>query len=230
MQIISKVRSKVTLFPVNHPSFRAVFFLMGARKKKCGLFSGVQSLWICNFYWIIGINYSNADNWGCFYERGINLESWASCPRKLVSVLPMIFSTSWFLWVSVIDCFHTRAKCAIWMIIWIAQFEWSFEWQYFGPCVRKSISRCVIWIAQFKWWCRWSLIIFSHCPKETGIILANDFQAHPGFVSFCHGVIEASSFFFYVQKDSTHRKKTTSTGWILLPLKYEWLNRKRKWM
>ena len=32
-----------------------------------------------------------------------------------------------------------------------AQFEWSFEWQYFGPCVRKITSWCVIWIAQFKW-------------------------------------------------------------------------------
>ena len=32
-----------------------------------------------------------------------------------------------------------------------AQFEWSFEWRYFGPCVRKIIPRCVIWIAQFKW-------------------------------------------------------------------------------
>ena len=49
------------------------------------------------------------------------------------------------------DCFHTRAKCKIWMIIRIAQFEWSFESQYFGPCVRKITSRCLIWIAQFKW-------------------------------------------------------------------------------
>ena len=27
----------------------------------------------------------------------------------------------------------------------------SFEWRYFGPCVRKFASRCVSWIAQFKW-------------------------------------------------------------------------------
>ena len=32
-----------------------------------------------------------------------------------------------------------------------AQFEWSFKWRYFGPCVRKITSRCIIWIAQFKW-------------------------------------------------------------------------------
>ena len=67
-----------------------------------------------------------------------------------------------------IDCFHTWAKvsnlnyryhsnCAIWIIIgmmvfwtvctckfisrcviWIVQFEWSFEWQYFGPCVHTQ--------------------------------------------------------------------------------------------
>ena len=35
------------------------------------------------------------------------------------------------------DCFHTRAKC----IIWIAHFEWSLERQYFGPCVCQITSR-----------------------------------------------------------------------------------------
>ena len=49
------------------------------------------------------------------------------------------------------DCFHTRAKCAIWIIIWIVQFEWSFELQYFGPCIRQITSRCIIWNVQFKW-------------------------------------------------------------------------------
>ena len=35
-----------------------------------------------------------------------------------------------------------------------AQLEWSFEWWYFGPCVRKITLQCVIWIVQFKWWSR----------------------------------------------------------------------------
>ena len=39
----------------------------------------------------------------------------------------------------------------IWIIIWIAHFELSFEWRYFGPCVHQTTSRCVIWNAQFKW-------------------------------------------------------------------------------
>ena len=42
------------------------------------------------------------------------------------------------------DSFHTRAKCVIWIIIWIAHSEWSFERQYFGPCVCQITSWCVI--------------------------------------------------------------------------------------
>ena len=49
------------------------------------------------------------------------------------------------------DCFHTRAKCAIWIWIRNAHFELKFERQYFGPCVRQITSRCVIWNAHFKW-------------------------------------------------------------------------------
>ena len=38
------------------------------------------------------------------------------------------------------------------MIIQIAQFEWLFEWWYFGPCVScKITSGSIIWIVQFKW-------------------------------------------------------------------------------
>ena len=47
--------------------------------------------------------------------------------------------------------FSHDAKCAIWIIIWIAQFELSFEWRYFGPCVCQITSWCVIWNTQFKW-------------------------------------------------------------------------------
>ena len=67
MRIIFKVRSKVTGFPHAHPSLR-VFFLMAARKKKSGLFSGVQSLWM-QFL----LNYphnSYVDNWGMLLWKG----------------------------------------------------------------------------------------------------------------------------------------------------------------
>ena len=50
-----------------------------------------------------------------------------------------------------LDCFHTRAKCVIWIWIWNAHFELKFERQYFGPCVRQITSWCVIWNAHFKW-------------------------------------------------------------------------------
>ena len=41
----------------------------------------------------------------------------------------------------VIVGFHTRAKCAIWMII--NSSYGSFEWRYFGLCVRKmTVQRC----------------------------------------------------------------------------------------
>ena len=49
------------------------------------------------------------------------------------------------------DCFHTRAKCVIWIWIWNAHFELKFERRYFGPCVRQITSRCIIWNAHFKW-------------------------------------------------------------------------------
>ena len=67
MRIISKVRSKVTFFPSRSSVFFE-FFLMGARKKKCGLFSRVQSLWT-QFL----LNYphnSYADNWGMLLWKG----------------------------------------------------------------------------------------------------------------------------------------------------------------
>ena len=46
-----------------------------------------------------------------------------------------------------ITVFTREQECVIWIIIWIAHFEWSFERQYFGPCVRQITSRCV----HFKW-------------------------------------------------------------------------------
>ena len=49
------------------------------------------------------------------------------------------------------DCFHTRAKCVIWLLIRNAHFELKFGRRYFGPCVRQITSRCVIWNAHFKW-------------------------------------------------------------------------------
>ena len=33
-----------------------------------------------------------------------------------------------------------------------APFEWSFNWQYFWPWVRKITLRCIISNAEFKWW------------------------------------------------------------------------------
>ena len=50
------------------------------------------------------------------------------------------------------DCFHTRAKCVIWIWIRKAYFELKFKRRYFGPCVRQITSRCIIWNAHFKWW------------------------------------------------------------------------------
>ena len=47
--------------------------------------------------------------------------------------------------------FAREQKWAILILIWVAQFEWSFEWRYFLPCVCKLTSRCVIWNAQLKW-------------------------------------------------------------------------------
>ena len=52
---------------------------------------------------------------------------------------------------SFIDCFHTRAKCVIWIWIRNAHFELKFKRRYFGPCVRQITSRCIIWNAHFKW-------------------------------------------------------------------------------
>ena len=46
MQIISKVQSKVTLYHDNYPSSFKIFFFLWVLGKKCGLFSGVQILWI----------------------------------------------------------------------------------------------------------------------------------------------------------------------------------------
>ena len=76
-------------------------------------------------------------------------------PSLSFPTVSIIVKCLWFFFLwglsSIIDCFHTRAKCAIWIIIWIAHFELSFEWRYFGPCVRQMTSRCVIWNGQFKW-------------------------------------------------------------------------------
>ena len=41
--------------------------------------------------------------------------------------------------------FTQEQKCAIWILIRIAQFEW----RYFGPCIRKITLRCVIWMTEF---------------------------------------------------------------------------------
>ena len=49
-------------------------------------------------------------------------------------------------------------------VTWIAHFEWSFEWRYFGPCVRKFTSRCVTWIAHFEWSFEWQY--FGPCVHK----------------------------------------------------------------
>ena len=76
----------------------------------------------------------------------VSLISHASCKNN--KQLGLYFHVWWQMYY---DCSRTRAKCVIWIIIWIVQFEWSFERRYFGPCVRQIISRCVIWNAHFKW-------------------------------------------------------------------------------
>ena len=61
-------------------------------------------------------------------------------PHFLFHLFPLASSVCDSFFVGVIiylDCFHTRAKCAIWIIVWIAHFELSFEWRYFGPYVRQ---------------------------------------------------------------------------------------------
>ena len=62
IQIISKVRSKITLFLHAHPSFGGCF-LMGARKIKCRLFWG-------HIGWLNYPHYSYADNWGMLLWKG----------------------------------------------------------------------------------------------------------------------------------------------------------------
>ena len=52
----------------------------------------------------------------------------------------------WYLWL-----FSHESKVCYLNIIWITQFEWSFELWYFGARVSKITSQCVIWNAQFKW-------------------------------------------------------------------------------
>ena len=63
------------------------------------------------------------------------------------------------------DCFHTRAKCVIW--IRNAHSELKFERRYFGPCVRQITSRCVIWNAHFKWQSGGVFKLCKSCSKFT---------------------------------------------------------------
>ena len=49
-----------------------------------------------------------------------------------------------------VECFHTRAKCTIRMIVWVTCH--SNAGILIGLCVRKLASWRVIWISQFKWW------------------------------------------------------------------------------
>ena len=50
-----------------------------------------------------------------------------------------------------VTVFTREQTCAIWILIRIAQFEWSFEDGILDHDVRKITSRCVIWIAQIEW-------------------------------------------------------------------------------
>ena len=72
---------------------------------------------------------------------------------------------SWY----VLDCFHTRAKCVIWIWIRNAHFELKFERRYFGPCVRQITSRCVIWNAHFKWRSGGVFQLYASCKSRSKI-------------------------------------------------------------
>ena len=94
-----------------------------------------SKFWIYKQFWILALKILKPE------------ATFVTCTLEKCDILYLPYSSFMHTWLF---SHESNFKCAFWIWIWIVQFELSFEWRYFGPCVHKITSRCVIWIAQFK--------------------------------------------------------------------------------
>ena len=78
----------------------------------------------------------------CSGRHVCGIEAWVAvvCAETLFHISKSIYLQMWLPNAFDKDCFHTRAKCVIWIIIWIAHFELRSvhtrcNWPNLGFCI-----------------------------------------------------------------------------------------------